>query len=390
MQYQALTKLTCRETGYRARLLLEDGTAVEGCGFGFPDTRVGEVVFSTSMVGYTEALTDPSYAGQILIWTHPMVGCYGVPSKNHNVAGIPKSYESDRIHVEGFVVSELPYPSHYLSVAHLSEWLKELKVPGIYKVDTRALVKKLRERGVMMGVIAVFPENNTIEWEELEKKIKITEKYENINFAYRVSPKNIVVHQLESKPIATIAILDCGVKYGILRWLLKLGFKIIRFPCWSKPSEILDAADGVIISNGPGNPAILRDTIETVKEIIYSGKPVLGICLGNQLIALSLGAKVYKLKYGHRGPNKGVIDVLTKKSYITTQNHGFAIDDESLQESDLVLWFRNIDDKSVEGVIHSKLPAMAVQFHPEGGPGPYDTSWVFEMFEKMVLNHGNS
>lgn len=389
MQYQSLTKLVCRETKLRARLLLEDGTAVEGCGFGFPDTRIGEVVFTTSMVGYTEALTDPSYAGQILVWTHTMVGCYGVPSRDHSILGVPKNYESDRIHVEGFIVSELPQPNHYLSISSLSEWLKESKIPGMYRVDTRAIVKKLREKGVMMGILSIFPENEDVDWGELEKKLRTTERYESINFAYAVSPKSTILHEPGSKPVATIAILDCGIKYGILRWLLKLGFKVIRFPCWSKPSEILDEADGVIISNGPGNPAILKDVIETVRDIVYSGKPVLGICLGNQLIALSLGAKVYKLKYGHRGPNKGVVDVLTKRSYITTQNHGFAVDEESLGDSDLILWFRNIDDKSVEGFIHSKFPVMAVQFHPEGGPGPYDTAWVFEVFKKMVLNHGN-
>ncbi|RLG77906.1 MAG: carbamoyl-phosphate synthase small subunit [Thermoprotei archaeon] len=379
----------CKETRLRARLLLEDGTAIEGCGFGFPDTRVGEVVFSTNMVGYTEALTDPSYAGQILLWTHPMVGCYGVPSKDHSIAGIPKNYESDRIHVEGFVVSELPQPSHYLSISSLSRWFEESKVPGMYRVDTRALVKKLREKGVMMGVLSVFPENDDVKWEELKKELKSAERYEEINFAYAVSPKKIVSHEPESEPIATVAVLDCGVKYGILRWLLRLGFKVIRFPCWSKPGEILDAADGIVISNGPGNPAVLREAIETVRNIVYSGKPVLGICLGAQLIALSLGASVYKLKYGHRGPNKGVVDVLTKRSYITTQNHGFAVSEDSLAELNLTLWFRNIDDKSVEGFMHSKLPVVAVQFHPEGGPGSYDTAWVFETFKKMVLNHGD-
>lgn len=389
MQYYSEPQLICRETGFRARLLLEDGTAIEGCGFGFPSTRIGEVVFSTSMVGYTEALTDPSYAGQILVWTHPMVGCYGVPAKNHSFAKVPKNYESHKIHVEGFVVTELPYPSHYLSIAHLSEWLKESRVPGMYSVDTRAIVKKLRERGVMMGIISVFPEREVVDWGELEKRLKSAERYENKNFSYLVSPKTVIVHEPESKPVATITVLDCGVKYGIIRWLLRLSFKVIRYPCWSKPCELIDVANGVLISNGPGNPALLQNQIEAVKEIVYSGKPVLGVCLGHQLIALALGARVYKLKYGHRGPNKGVLDVLTKKSYITTQNHGFAVEEESLQDTDLILWFRNVDDKSVEGVFHSKLPVMGVQFHPEGGPGPHDTDWVFELFKKMVLNHGD-
>lgn len=390
MQYKALPYIACEETKFKARLLLEDGTTVEGCGFGYPDTRVGEVVFSTGMTGYTEALTDPSYAGQILVWTHPMVGCYGVPSKGHSIVGVPTSYESDRVQVEGFIVTALPPPNHYLSIASLDEWLRESNVPGIYNVDTRALVKKLREYGVMMGVISVFPKNEEIGWDELNKKLKSAERYDHKDFTFLVSPRSTIVHEPTSKPIATIAILDCGIKYGIIRWLLKFGFKVIRFPCWSKPEDIIDEGNGVLISNGPGNPAILRKQIDTVREIIYSGKPVLGICLGNQLLSLALGGKIYKLRYGHRGPNKGVIDVLTKRSYITTQNHGYAVDEHSLKDTELILWFKNIDDGSTEGVIHRKLPVIGVQFHPEGGPGPHDTVWVFELFKKMVLNHGTS
>lgn len=388
MQYKALPQLICKETKLKARLLLEDGTAVEGCGFGYPDTRVGEVVFSTSMTGYTEALTDPSYAGQILIWTHPMVGCYGVPTKGYAISNVPISYESDKIQVEGFIVVALPPPNHYLSVASLNEWFKESRVPGMYNVDTRALVKKLRERGVMMGVISVFPENEEVEWGELEKKLKLAERYDDKDFAFLVSPRNVIVHEPSSRPIATIAVLDCGIKNGIIRWLLRFGFKVVRFPCWSKSTNLIDEGHGVLISNGPGNPAILKKQIDTVKEIVYSGKPVLGICLGNQLLSLALGSRIYKLKYGHRGPNKGVLDVLTKKGYITTQNHGYAVDENSLKDTELTLWFRNIDDSSTEGVIHKKLPVIGVQFHPEGGPGPHDTVWIFELFKKMVLNHG--
>ncbi|MEM0026907.1 MAG: glutamine-hydrolyzing carbamoyl-phosphate synthase small subunit [Ignisphaera sp.] len=387
MRIKTIKHLKC-DTGLRSRLLLENGDAVEGCGFGAEGTRVGEVVFSTSMTGYVEALTDPSYAGQILLWTHPMVGCYGVPTKAHSYCGVPLNYESDRIQVEGFIVSELPPPNHYLSIYDLHTWLLKSDVPGMYKVDTRALVKEIREQGVMMGVIATFPESEEVSWEELEKKLKTAERYDTKNFAYVVSPKTVIEYEPLTKPVAKIAVLDCGLKYGILRWLLRYGFKVVRYPCWSKADELLDNADGIVVSNGPGNPAILVDQIRTVREIVESGKPVLGICLGLQLISLSLGAKIYKLRYGHRGPNKGVVDVLTGKSYITTQNHGYAVDEKSLEESDLILWFKNIDDKSVEGVIHKKLPVIATQFHPEGGPGPHDTTWVFEKFKKMVLNHG--
>lgn len=388
MTAKQLPYLKC-ETGLKARLLLEDGEAVEGCGFGAEGIRVGEVVFSTSMTGYVEALTDPSYAGQILVWTHPMVGCYGVPTKTHSFCDVPFNYESDRIQVEGFIVTELPPSNHYLSVYDLNTWLARSRVPGMYKVDTRALVKKIRERGVMMGVLAVFSEKEEVEWNILEKELKCAEKYDLKDFTVRVSPKTMLMHEPLSKPIATVSVLDCGLKYGILRWLLRYGFKVIRFPCWAKPSELLEGSQGVVISNGPGNPALLTNQIKTVREVAESGIPVLGICLGMQLLSLAFGAKTYKLRYGHRGPNKGVVDTITGRSYITTQNHGYAVDEQSLGDAGLVLWFRNIDDKSVEGVMHSKLPIITTQFHPEGGPGPHDTTWVFELFKKLVLNHGN-
>lgn len=389
MTYTAIPKLICR-TGLKARLLLKDGTEIEGCGFGAPGIRVGEVVFSTGMTGYTEALTDPSYAGQILIWTHPMVGCYGIPTKDHSYCGVSLNYESDRIQVEGFIVSELPSPSHYLSIKDLDSWLKEYNVPGMFKVDTRALVKKIREYGVMMGVLAVFNEKEEFSWSELEKILKTAESYDNKNFSYMVSPRGVIIHEPIGKAIATISVMDCGIKYGIVRWLLRNGFKVIRYPCWIDPKTLIDVGDGVLLSNGPGNPAVLIEQIKTVREVIESGKPVLGICLGMQLVSLALGSKIYKLRYGHRGPNKGVVDVISKRSYITTQNHGYAVDESSLDGAGLITWFKNIDDGSVEGVVHEKLPVIAVQFHPEGGPGPHDTTWIFNIFRDMVKNGGNS
>jgi carbamoyl-phosphate synthase small subunit len=382
-----LPYLRC-ETGLRARLLFEDEDAVEGCGFGAKDVRVGEIVFSTGMTGYTEALTDPSYAGQILIWTHPMTGCYGVPSENHSYCGVPLNYESDHIHVNGFIIAELTPYGHHLSNFDLHTWLVKNNVPGMYKVDTRALVKKIREKGVMMGILAVFDEKEEIEWSVLKKKLEENKRYDTENFVAKVSPDKIIIHEPMSKPVATISVLDCGLKYGILRWLLKQGFKVVRFPCWARSDELLDGFQGVVISNGPGNPAILTDQIKTVREIIDTGIPVLGICLGMQLLSLALGAKIYKLRYGHRGPNKGVIELTTGRSYVTTQNHGYAVDEKSLSETELMLWFKNIDDKSVEGVIHRRLPVIATQFHPEGGPGPHDTTWIFELFKRMVLNNG--
>jgi carbamoyl-phosphate synthase small subunit len=389
LTYTTIPKLVCR-TGLKARLLLKDGTEIEGCGFGAPGVRVGEVVFSTGMTGYTEALTDPSYAGQILIWTHPMVGCYGIPTKNHSYCGVPLNYESDRIQVEGFIVSELPFPSHYLSIKDLDSWLKEYNVPGMFKVDTRALVKKIREYGVMTGVLAVFNEREEFSWSELEKMLKTAESYDNKNFSYMVSPRDVIIHEPIEKAIATISVMDCGIKYGIVRWLLRNRFKVIRYPCWIDSKTLIDVGDGVLLSNGPGNPAVLVEQIKTVREVIESSRPVLGICLGMQLVSLALGSKIYKLRYGHRGPNKGVVDVISKRSYITTQNHGYAVDESSLDGTGLITWFKNIDDGSLEGVIHEKLPVIAVQFHPEGGPGPYDTTWIFKTFRDMVKNGGNS
>jgi len=379
----------CR-SGLRARLLLADGTAVEGCGFGAKGLRVGEVVFSTSMTGYTEALTDPSYAGQILVWTHPMVGCYGVPTTEHAVAGVPLNYESDGVKVEGFVVVELPPPNHYLSVSGLSEWLERSGVPGMWRVDTRALVKKLREHGVLMGALAVCEEGSEPSWEELAKAIESYGSYDEKNFAYRVSPREVVVHEPPGRAEATVAVLDCGVKYGIVRWLLRKGFRVLRYPCWSRAEELVEEAGGVLLSNGPGNPQLLKEQAEAARGVLEYGVPVLGICLGMQLLAISLGARTYKLKYGHRGPNKGVVDVVSGRSYITTQNHGYAVEEVSLRGTGLRVWMKNIDDGSLEGLKHEKLPAFAVQFHPEGGPGPHDTVWVFDLFKSLVKRSGAS
>jgi carbamoyl-phosphate synthase small subunit len=387
LNYASLKSLRCKG-GLKARLLLADGTAIEGCGFGAQDVRVGEVVFTTSMPGYPEALTDPSYAGQILIWTHPMVGCYGTPSLEHSYCGIPLNYESDKVQVEGFIVSELPPHNHYLSAMSLAEWLESNNVPGMFRVDTRALVKKIREYGVLMGALAVYPEGDGVSWDVLEKRLRGSEAYDIRDYTLKVSPTTVLVHKPSVKPRARISVLDCGLKYGILRELLRQGFEVVRFPCWSRASELLEF-DGVVLSNGPGNPEILENQVSVVEELVYSGKPVLGICLGMQLTALALGARTFKLKYGHRGPNKGVIDVMTGRSYITTQNHGYAVDERSLEGTGLRVWFKNIDDGTLEGVRHERLPVLAVQFHPEGGPGPLDTTWVFDLFARMVSRVGD-
>ena len=380
-------KLTKYRRGLAAKLLLEDGSIFIGSGFGYPKIVVGEVVFTTGMVGYTESLTDPSYAGQILTITYPLVGNYGVPDYDIKEYNLPVHFESDRIQVEGLIVAKETDPSHWASKLSLHEWLRSEGVPGICDIDTRALVKKLRNYGVMMGVLAVYPVNEEISDEELWKILKRSTRYENLVFVDKVSPKEPVIYENDGP---TIVVIDCGVKYGILRELLRRRFKVVRVPYNYPVKKILEyEPQGILVSNGPGNPALLIDTIKNVKALIEYGYPMLGICLGHQLIALALGAKTYKLKYGHRGQNKPCIDlVITKKCYVTSQNHGFAVDERTIENSGLKLWFRNADDKTVEGLIGDRV--LTVQFHPEASPGPLDTTWIFDLFEKMVMKYGVS
>jgi len=364
--------------------VLEDGSTYYGCGFGAKKTAVGEVVFTTSMVGYPESLTDPSYAGQILIITHPLVGNYGVASRDLAIYGVPLHFESDRIWVSGFIIHELTWPSHWTSVMSLDEWLQRENVPGIFRVDTRALVKKIRERGVMMGILKVYdPREEDPNIDELYDTLKKAPRYDQIRFIDTVSPRGIKIYEPDS-PELTVGILDCGVKYGIIRELLKRRCRVIRYPPHVDPSKIADECDGVIVSNGPGNPSILSDVIENVLAIAEYGLPMLGICLGHQLISLAFGARTFKLKYGHRGPNKTVKDLETGRCYITTQNHGYAVDAESAEKAGFNIWFINVDDKTVEGLKHTKKKIITTQFHPEAGPGPHDTSWIFDLFKKMM------
>ncbi len=371
--------------GLRARLLLEDGTRIEGCGFGAKGVRVGEVVFTTNMVGYPEALTDPSFRGQILVYTHPMVGNYGVPRRDIRVHGIPVHYESNRIQVEGFIVTEETRPHHWASEKTLHEWLVEENVPGMSRVDTRALVKKLREKGVMMGVLAVYDEDEVVEWEALREKLEKSPRYDEIDYTRLVSPPKPITHTPVGVPQRfTVSMLDCGVKYGILRNLLARGFQVTRFPCSTPPEKLVDGFDGVVLSNGPGNPALLEKQIEIVKGLLEYRVPIFAVCLGNQLLALAHGARIFKLKYGHRGPNKPVVERDSNRCYITTQNHGYAVDEKSLEGTGLRVWFYNPDDGTVEGLKSEKLPIVSTQFHPEASPGPWDTTWVFDLYARVL------
>ncbi|GAB6148739.1 glutamine-hydrolyzing carbamoyl-phosphate synthase small subunit [Stetteria hydrogenophila] len=388
LRVYTLPGLRCRH-GLRARVLLEDGVALEGCGFGAAGTRVGEVVFTTAMTGYPESLTDPSYRGQILVATHPLIGNYGVPSRRRRVHGIPLDYESDRVQVEAFIVAEATEPSHHASEESLHEWLEREGVPGVYRVDTRFLVEHIREHGVLMGVVSVYPEDGDLPgWGELEGILKSSPRYDDLLLAPSAGPREPVTHTPEGRVRGRVSMLDCGVKYGILRSLLERGLEVTRYPCTAEPSQLLDGYDGVVLSSGPGNPALLRDQARTAAEVASSGKPVLAVCLGMQLLALGLGAEIYKLPYGHRSVNKPVVDLETGRCMITTHNHGYAVDWDGLEGTGLKPWFKQPDDGTLEGVKTRDGLVLATQFHPEAGPGPWDAKWVFDRFAGLVESRG--
>ncbi|PLC68518.1 carbamoyl phosphate synthase small subunit [Vulcanisaeta sp. EB80] len=353
----------------RRYLVLQDGSVYRGYAFGAVTNAVGEVVFTTANVGYPESLTDPSYKGQILVFTSPLIGNYGVSQDQ---------WESDSIQVSGVVVFDATSPSHYTSVMSLDEWLRREGVPGVFRVDTRALTVKLREVGVMMGTI-VDDVNEGL------RLVRDAPRYDEIDFTRLVSPKDIISYGDDDKPC--IGIIDCGVKLGIVRSLLARGFRVVRYPChmWS---EAISNCDGVLLSNGPGNPNLLSFLVDAVVDIIRDRKPTLGICLGHQVIALGIGARLYKMKYGHRAINKPVLDLLRNRVYITTHNHGYAVDPQSIKGTGFKVWAVQPDDKTVEGLIHEELPIITTQFHPEARPGPQDTNWVFDEFARLVMRYG--
>lgn len=375
-------------TGYKARLLLENGKFFDGIGFGYPTNATGEVVFNTGMVGYTESLTDPSYHGQLLCMTYPLIGNYGIPSFDiKDEFGLPKYFESDKIHPSALLIHSLSdIASHWTCIKTLDQWLFEEKIPGIYGIDTRELTKTIRIKGVMMGSLQI-KSNNEIDDSELERNL-FSDKYEGKNFMNEVSVEKPRIFGKDNSK--TIVLLDTGTKYSIIRNILKLGFRVIQVPWNTSFEEILSYnPSGVVISNGPGDPKICNATIRTAKQLIDSSTPTLGICLGNQILALAGGADTYKLKYGHRGQNKSCREVTINQSFITSQNHGYGVESNSLKQSDFNVWFLNPDDKTIEGIIHKSKPIIAVQFHPEASPGPFDCTFVFDKFKELVLTKSN-
>ena len=376
------TKPKAQETG-KAVLVLEDGSTFAGYGFGAPKKVSGEIVFATSMVGYPESLTDPSYKGQILTFTYPLVGNYGVPPYDKE-NGFLKCFESDDIKVTGFVVHELcKNPFHWASTRTLDQWLKDEDVPGIYGIDTRKLTKKLRVKGVLLGILKVCEADEEPDLPQLLKEVKKVQDPNFTDLAKQVTVKEPIRYKAGGNKLAVL--IDCGVKYGILRNLLRRGFDVVRVPYDYSAEQILEyKPDGVMISNGPGDPKQCVKTIETVRELVDEDMPMMGVCLGTQILALALDGDTYKLKYGHRSQNQPALDLETGRCYITTQNHGYTVERNSINGTGLEEWFMNANDKTVEGVKHKTKPAFALQWHPEASPGPYDTEFLFDRFKKLA------
>ena len=354
----------------RAVLVLEDGTVFEGKGFGAETENFGEVVFNTSMTGYQEILTDPSYCGQIVTMTYPLIGNYGIN---------PDDFEARKPFVLGLVVREFcEIPSNWRSEQTIDRYLKENGIPGICEIDTRALTRRLRNHGTMGGVIAT---GESIDVANMKKrvighpdlmgsehvlKVTIEETYRMPNDGYRV------------------VLMDFGAKLNIARSLHNLGCEVIVMPATTTAQEVMALEpDGIMLSNGPGDPENVPFAIETVKELI-GRKPMFGICLGHQIIGLALGGKTYKLKFGHRGANHPVKELATGRVHITSQNHGYTVDAESVPKEDITVSHININDGTVEGLRHKSLPVFSVQYHPEAAPGPWDSDYLFDRFMKLI------
>ncbi len=362
-----------------AVLVLEDGTVFRGLGFGAAGKSYGEVVFNTGMVGYTEALTDPSYKGQILVQTYPLVGNYGVCSTH---------FESEGPKVEGYVIHELcRNPNHWASELTLDEWLEEAGVPGIEGVDTRMLTKKIRVHGTMLGILCVHECGDEPSLELLRDEARSVPDPNWRDLVSEVSTNRVKRFDVGGKD--DIVLIDFGVKMSIVKGLMGRGLNVVLVPPNTTTDKILDMNPrGVVLSNGPGDPKMCKDTIKVTQELLESRVPLLGICLGNQILALACAADTYKLKFGHRGQNHPCIDLSTGRCYITSQNHGFVVDSHSAERAGLQINFINANDKTVEGIVHKTLPAFGVQFHPEASPGPNDTNFLFERFERLVKRTG--
>ncbi|MBI1969532.1 glutamine-hydrolyzing carbamoyl-phosphate synthase small subunit [Candidatus Woesearchaeota archaeon] len=348
------------------QLVLEDGSRYRGFSFGAKTSAAGEVVFNTGMVGYPETLTDPSYKGQILVLTYPLVGNYGIPADTV-VHGLLQNFESEKIQISGLVISDYSFQyDHWSSIKSLDAWMQEHGIPGMYGVDTRAVTKRLREKGAMLGKMMVNGKDNAFF------------DPNKINIVEHVSIQEPKVY---GKGNLRVVVVDCGVKLNIIRSLLKRGVKVIRVP-WDYNFFDMDF-DGIVISNGPGDPTLCTTTIHHMQKAMKENIPIFGICLGNQILALAAGAKTYKLKYGHRGQNQPCLNLDNNRCFVTSQNHGFAVEEKTLPQG-WEPWFRNANDSTNEGIRHKRKPFFSVQFHPEANPGPKDTAFLFDQFVEMI------
>ncbi|MDR2476241.1 MAG: glutamine-hydrolyzing carbamoyl-phosphate synthase small subunit [Treponema sp.] len=371
-----------RKQARQAKLVLEDGAEFSGWSFGKARSQAGEVVFTTGMTGYPQSLTDPSFKGQILVSTYPLAGNYGVPVRAKGEPffdgqGIPVHFESGHIQAAGFVVAELcEEPSHFAAGCTLSAWLEKGNVPGLCGIDTRALTKRLRERGVMRGKILVEGSRDiTIDSGVVTNPVAAVSHTEVKTFL----PDGTTAHTNTRR--LKIALVDCGAKANIYRCLLARNVEIVRVP-WNHDAAAMDW-DGLFLSNGPGDPKDCGKTIAMVRRAFGVGKPIFGICLGNQIMALAAGADTYKLPYGHRGQNQPCVESGTSRCYITSQNHGYAVRAETLPRG-WEAWFTNANDGTIEGIRSRNQPFQAVQFHPEGCPGPRDTEFLIDRFIEQV------
>lgn len=355
-----------------ATLVLKDGTKFTGKSFGAEVSSAGEVVFNTGMMGYPESFTDPSYSGQIMTLTYPLIGNYGVGGGCKDEDAIEKRFESGKVHIKGLIVSEYSEDhSHWDAKKSLAEWLKANNVPAITGIDTRALTQKIREHGTILGKIVIGKDSEKdIDYynPDLDNQVAV------------VSPKKPKLYKKGKKRIICV---DCGMKNNIIRELLKRDLTVLRVPWDYDFIEAGEEFDGIFLSNGPGDPALLEPLVNTVRKALALKKPIFGICLGTQIMAIAAGGKTYKLKFGHRSQNQPCTDQFTGRCYITSQNHGFAIEEKSLPK-DWKVWLKNANDDTVEGIKHNTLPYFSCQFHPEATPGPTDTVHFFDEFAKML------
>lgn len=356
----------------KVTLVLDDGSQFHGTSFGYEQPVAGEVVFNTAMTGYPESLTDPSYAGQLMTLTYPLVGNYGVPPFTTGADGLATFMESDRIYASAIIVSDYSEAySHWNAVESLSDWLKREHVPGITGIDTRELTKVLREHGVMMGKILFDDEPDNIP----------TAEYSGVNYVAKVSCKDIIRYNEGAGK--RVVLVDCGVKNNIIRCLLRRGVEVVRVP-WNHDFNDMEF-DGLFLANGPGDPDTCTEAVDNIRKFLANPtvRPCMGICMGNQLLSKAAGATIYKLKYGHRSHNQPVRMVGTNRCFVTSQNHGYAVNSDTLP-SDWEPLFINMNDGSNEGIRHKTNPWFSAQFHPEACSGPVDTEFLFDEFVKLL------